>query len=142
MLCQLQQETDHREGFDPSLKEFVVGSVGDHGGLPVLSNAYLFQRQRGTGDVMGESLSGLRGSGWDVYRSVDTESAVQAAQLLQEEMDKFGGLLRRERPLMSKRYPDSGLHAPKFRRDRQLHSAGLPSDPDGPASSVEKSSPI
>jgi hypothetical protein len=37
MLCQFQQETGHREGFDRSLEEFVVGSVVDHGGLAVLS---------------------------------------------------------------------------------------------------------
>ena len=76
MLCQLQQETGYREGFDLSLEEFVVGSVVDYGGLSILPNAYLFQRQRGTGDVLGESLSGLRGSGGDVHRSVDTESRV------------------------------------------------------------------
>jgi hypothetical protein len=81
MLCQLQQETGRREGFGFSFEEFVVGSVVDHGGLSVLPDAYLFQRQRRgyghpAGDVLGESLSCLRGSGGDLHRSVDTESGV------------------------------------------------------------------
>jgi len=76
VLCQLQQETGHGEGFDLSLEEFVVGSVVDHGGLSILLDTYLFQRQRWAGDVLREGFSCLRGSGEDVNRSVDTESGV------------------------------------------------------------------
>jgi len=36
----------------------------------------LFQRQRRACDVLGEGLSCLGGSGWDVHRSIDTESGV------------------------------------------------------------------
>ncbi len=76
MLRQFQQETGHREGFDLSLEELVVGSVRDHRGLSILLDAYLFQRQRWAGEVLREGLSCLGGSGWDVHRSVNTESRV------------------------------------------------------------------
>jgi hypothetical protein len=120
MLCQLQQETDHREGFDLSLEEFVVGSVVDHGGLSVLPNAYLFQTQRWAGDVLGESLSCLRGSGGDVHRSIiHTESGVPPIDqtdsdlgtdwlLLQDELD--------DRPAKVLRHPvevpEGDMHEP------------------------------
>ncbi len=76
MLCQLQQETGHREGFDLSLEEVVIRGVGDDGGLAILLDTYLFEGQRWAGDVLREGLSCLGGSGWDVNRSVDTESRV------------------------------------------------------------------
>jgi len=76
MLCQLQQETGHREGFDLSLEELIVGSVVDHGGLFVLLDTYLFQRQRRACDVLREGLSCLGGPGGNVHRSIDTESRV------------------------------------------------------------------
>jgi hypothetical protein len=81
MLCQLQQETGRREGFGFSFEEFVVGSVVDYGGLSVLPDAYLFQRQRRgyghpAGDVLRQGFLCLGGSGGDVHRSVDTESRV------------------------------------------------------------------
>jgi hypothetical protein len=47
MLCQFQQETCHREGFDLSFEEFVVGRVVDHSDLSDLLDTDLFQRQRG-----------------------------------------------------------------------------------------------
>ena len=76
VLCQLQQETGHREGFDLSSEELLVGSADDHRGLSILFDTYLFQRQRWVGDVFGEDLSSLGGSFGDVHRSVDTESGV------------------------------------------------------------------
>jgi len=36
MLCQLQQETGHREGFNLSLEEVVIRGVGDDDGLAIL----------------------------------------------------------------------------------------------------------
>jgi len=78
MLCQLQQETGHREGFDLSLEELVIGGVVDHGGLSVLLDTYLFQRQRRACDVLREDLSCLKGSHWDVNRSIDTESGLSS----------------------------------------------------------------
>jgi hypothetical protein len=59
---------------------FPAGSVVDYGGLSVLLDTYLFQRKQWgyghpAGDVLGESLSGLDGSGGDVHRGVDTESS-------------------------------------------------------------------
>ena len=76
VLSDFKEKTYNRKGFGFSLEEFVVGSVGDHGGLSVLPNAYLFQRKRWAGDVLREGLSCLGGSGWNVHRSVDTESRV------------------------------------------------------------------
>ena len=76
MLCQLRQEAGHREGFDLSLEEVVVRGLGDDGGLAILLDTYLFAGQRWAGDVFREGLAGLRGSGGDVHRSVDTESRV------------------------------------------------------------------
>ncbi len=47
VLCQLQQETGHREGFDLTLEEFVVRNVGDHRGIAILTNAYLLHKDSG-----------------------------------------------------------------------------------------------
>ena len=43
VLCELQEKTHHGKGFGFALEELVVGSVGDHGGLTILSDAHLFQ---------------------------------------------------------------------------------------------------
>ena len=46
-----------------SLEELVVGDVGDHRGIAILTNAYLLQGQRQSGDVLGEGFAGFRGAG-------------------------------------------------------------------------------
>jgi hypothetical protein len=80
----------YREGFDLSLEEFVVGSVVDHGGLSVLLDTYLFQRQRRACDVLREGLSCLGGSGWDVNRSIDTESGVRFGKRCTAQSSRLG----------------------------------------------------
>jgi len=65
-----------RKGFDLSLEEIVIRGVGDDGGFAILLDTYLFERQRRAGDVLGEGLTCLGGSGGDVNRSADTESGV------------------------------------------------------------------
>ena len=76
MLRHFEQEARHGKGFGFSLEELVAGGVGDHRGLSVFFDAYLFQRKWWAGDVLGEGPSCLGGSGGDVHRGVDTESSL------------------------------------------------------------------
>ena len=63
MLCQFQQETRHGEDFRFSLEELVVGGVGDHRGIAILTNTYLLRGQRRSGEVLGEGFTDFRGVG-------------------------------------------------------------------------------
>jgi hypothetical protein len=56
---ELQKEPYHRKDLGLAPEELTLGGEGDHGGVPILPDADFLQRQRGTGDILGQGLPSL-----------------------------------------------------------------------------------
>jgi hypothetical protein len=76
MLRELQEKPHQRKGLGLSLEELILGSEGDHGGLSILLNAYLFQGERRAGDVLGEGFAGSNRKRWNADRMVQGKAGV------------------------------------------------------------------